>query len=108
MSGSVRDRVERHAAALESAAAAMEAQGVGLHPTRGHVHVARHLAADLRAAAARGQVAHEFPSPASLHAAAAIDGGMVEGALRRVFSNTTIASMEAAGFRPDVRQNLGD
>lgn len=63
-------KVEPHATALESCAAAMEADGVGLDPTRGHVAVLRRMASGMRAEAAVGKIPHiwrdhDYPSWAS-------------------------------------------
>ena len=69
-SASVRAMVEPHCAALESCAAAMEAAGVGTHPSMGHVHVLRRMSDGMRAEAAMGKVPHiwrdhDYPLSAS-------------------------------------------
>ena len=65
-----REWVEPHCAALESCAAAMEAAGVGTHPSMGHVHVLRRMSDGMRAEAAMGKVPHiwrdhDYPLSAS-------------------------------------------
>jgi len=72
---SVADKVKEHADALKTCAAGMEAAGVGAHPTRGHVHVLRHMADNLMAEAHQGRISAEYHAPgmyasASLNAAA--------------------------------------
>jgi hypothetical protein len=52
--------VEPHAKALEACADGMEAAGIGNHPERGHVALARKMAKHLRASAAMGQLPHIF------------------------------------------------
>lgn len=52
--------VEPHAKALEACADGMEAAGIGNHPTRGHVAIARNMAKTMRASAAMGQLPHVF------------------------------------------------
>ena len=66
---SVADKVEVHAKALKDCATGMEAAGVGAHPTRGHVHVLRHMADNLMAEAHQGKIAAEYHAP-SMYAAA--------------------------------------
>ncbi len=53
-------KVEPHAAGLESCAASMEAAGIGLHPTGGHVQTLKRMASAMRADAATGKVPHIF------------------------------------------------
>ena len=53
-------KVEKHAAELEKAADHMDAAGIGGHPTRGHAMVARNMASDIRAKAARGEMPAVF------------------------------------------------
>lgn len=60
---SVADKVSTHADALKNCAAGMEAAGVGAHPTRGHVHVLRHMADNLMAEAHQGKIAAEYHAP---------------------------------------------
>jgi hypothetical protein len=66
------ERVEPHAKRLEDAADRMEKDGLGGHPTRGHVAVLRGMAADMRADAAKGKMPHAYAD--SLYAAAAPKG----------------------------------
>ena len=56
-----------HAERLESLAAAMERDSIGLHPTRGHVVVLRHLAASLRGAAAHGIIPYTYNPAEAVH-----------------------------------------
>jgi hypothetical protein len=81
----VRDRVAPHATALRNCAAAMEASGMGLDSSRGHVKVLHHMAASMEADAAAGKVPHIFrdhdwdfraagdPKTAHVEAAPALD-----------------------------------
>ncbi|WP_241974640.1 hypothetical protein [Paraburkholderia sp. BL17N1] len=55
-----RDRVAPHATALRNCAAAMEASGIGLHSSQGHVKVLHHMAASMEADAAAGKLPHIF------------------------------------------------
>lgn len=55
-----RDKVKPHADALRGTAASMEAAGIGLHATRGHVNTLRHMAASMEADAAMGNVPHIY------------------------------------------------
>ena len=57
---STMDKVEPHAAALDSCAAAMDAAGVGGDATRGHAVVVRKMASSMRAEAAMGKIPHIF------------------------------------------------
>ena len=68
-----RAKVEPHAAALESCAAAMEKDGLGGHPTRGHVKACRAMAEHMRAEAAMGRLASEWPGFSGFQAAAEPD-----------------------------------
>jgi hypothetical protein len=52
----IREMVAPHVAALKSCAAAMEAAGIGVHASRGHVAALHHMAADMDAQAASGVV----------------------------------------------------
>jgi hypothetical protein len=50
------DKIEPHARTLESAADAMEKDGIGSVPVHGHASVLRHMAACMRADAAQGRM----------------------------------------------------
>jgi hypothetical protein len=63
-------KIEHHAAALETCAYGMEANGLGGHPTHGHVAVLRHMAACLRADAAHGKLPSVYRDADRLHATA--------------------------------------
>jgi hypothetical protein len=63
-------KVEPHAAALESCAAAMEKDGIGGHATNGHVKACRAMADHLRAQAAMGKLADAWPGFGGFYAAA--------------------------------------
>lgn len=56
----MRDRVAPHATALRNCAAAMEAAGIGLHSSRGHVKILHHMAASMEAEAAGGHLPHIY------------------------------------------------
>jgi hypothetical protein len=67
-------KVEPVASELENTADHMEAAGIGGHPTRGHAVLAREMAADIRANAAKGVLSAAFDrlySAADVHAASA-------------------------------------
>lgn len=56
----MRSRVATHTAALRNCAASMEAAGIGLHSTQGHVRVLHHMAASMEAEAAAGKLPHIY------------------------------------------------
>jgi hypothetical protein len=56
--------IEPHAAAIESCADAMEADGIGGDPNNGHAVVLRKMAGDLRSDAARGRLSGSFHASA--------------------------------------------
>jgi hypothetical protein len=58
------EKVEPHARTLESAADAMERDGIGGDLVHGHATVLRRMAASLRADAAAGRLAHSFHASA--------------------------------------------
>ena len=60
----------KHADALDKVADGMQAAGIGLHPTLGHVALLRRMAGAMRADAAGGKVPHEFSDRASMYAGA--------------------------------------
>jgi hypothetical protein len=60
MSGAIRTSIDGHARALEAAADGMEEDGIGLHPTQGHVSHLRRMAGSLRADAALGKTPYEY------------------------------------------------
>jgi hypothetical protein len=60
LAGPIIDQVQPHVVACNAAADAMEAAGVGNHPTRGHASAIRKVAAHLAAAAVSGQVPHIY------------------------------------------------
>ena len=64
------DKIEPHAVALESCAAAMETAGIGGHPRIGHVKACRAMADHLRASAAMGKLADAWPGFDGFHASA--------------------------------------
>lgn len=65
------ERAEAHASLLESIAAMMELDGIGMAPDRGHVHHLRRMAGTIRAQAILGRLAQSYsgerylPEPAS-------------------------------------------
>ena len=59
--------VEPHADALEKVGMAMEKDGIGGHPMRGHVKACYAMASHLRAAASKGELASEWPGYAGFH-----------------------------------------
>jgi len=61
-------KIEPHAAALESCAAAMEKDGIGGHHRTGHVKALRAMADHLRASAAMGKIADSWPGYEGFHA----------------------------------------
>ena len=103
------DKIEPHAAALESCAAAMDAAGIGGHPRMGHVKACRAMADHLRASAAMGKLADMWPGFDGFHAAAdqkvdqkadAGENTVVKALQDQVASLTTqIADLKAASSR---------
>ena len=83
-------KVEPVAIELERAADNMEAAGIGGHPTRGHAVLAREMAADIRANAAKGVLPSAFDrlyAAADVHAASGkvkVNAADVERALGSV------------------------
>lgn len=55
-----RDRIATHANALRACASGMEAAGIGLHGTHGHVAHLNRMAASMEAEAASGKVPHIY------------------------------------------------
>lgn len=56
----MRGKMKPHTDALRSCAASMEAAGIGLHATQGHVGVLNRMAASMDAEAASGKVPHVY------------------------------------------------
>lgn len=56
----MRERVAPHSTALRNCAAAMEAAGIGLHSSQGHVRFLHHMAASMDADAAQGKLPHIY------------------------------------------------
>lgn len=54
------DKVAKHADALDKIAGDMQADGIGLHATRGHAMMLKSMASAMRADAANGKVPHEY------------------------------------------------
>jgi hypothetical protein len=118
MSEAVRARVERHAQALDDVGAAMTADGIGGHNMRGHVVMAKKMAAGLRAQAATGALPFDYrgdgmyaaavtapdtapiPLVALHHLRAA---GLDLGASDTIHSSDLDASLAAAGTEPANR-----
>ena len=61
-------RVEPHAAALETCAAAMEQEGIGVASPHGHVHHLHRMAAAMRADAAQGRLPSSYHESGSYYA----------------------------------------
>lgn len=75
---STMEKVEPHAAALESCAAAMETAGIGCDAQHGHVMRVRKMASGMRAAAAQGQIPHIFRDHDSYYAGTETRAAVVE------------------------------
>ena len=54
------DKVKPHADRLRACAAAMEADGIGTHPTNGHANVLRHMAAKMEGESLLGTLPHIY------------------------------------------------
>jgi hypothetical protein len=81
-------KVEPHARTLESAADAMERDGIGGVPVHGHAAVLRHIASCMRADAAMGRM------PSSYHG---IGSGLSAAAEPAKLHPATVAILEAFG-----------
>ena len=110
-------KVEPHAAALESCAAAMEKDGIGGHARMGHVRACRAMADHLRASAAMGNLADSWPGFDGFHAAAQkseakpeVESPEVKALKDQVASlTTTVTDMKAAATKqtaPAERKTL--
>ncbi len=91
-------KVEPVASELEKAADNMEAAGIGGHPTRGHVAIAREMAADIRANAAKGVLPSAFDQ---LYAAA--DVHAASGRVKVSAADVEQALGSVAGFSAPLR-----
>jgi hypothetical protein len=89
-------KVEKHAGALEQLASAMEADGIGGNPSRGHAAVLRNMAGDLRSQAALGRMPSTFDA---FHAAA--DQGDESGALRALRQGGALTLLQAVNAAAD-------
>jgi hypothetical protein len=67
-------RAETHAALLETAAALLEADGIGLDPDQGHVTHLRRMAGSIRAQAAIGRLAQRYGTDRYLPEPPAVPG----------------------------------
>lgn len=109
-----RDRVAPHATALRNCAAAMEASGIGLHSSQGHVKVLHHMAASMEADAAAGKVPHIFrdhdwgfsasgePHKPAVEAAPALDANnpVIKGITDTLAGlGTQLSDLKAAAFK---------
>ena len=107
------DRVKPHVEALRSAAASMEAAGIGTHATQGHANVLRHMAASMEADAIKGNVPHVYTDHDYLNRRmeAGADTKSVEDAVTAAVAaavkplqdsldaaNTTVADLKASAF----------
>jgi hypothetical protein len=101
-------KVEPHAAALESCAAAMEKDGIGGHPRMGHVRACQAMADHLRASAAMGKVADAWPGFDGFHAAAEPAKPLVDEAKEKEIAalkdqvasmNTKLDDMKASAIK---------
>jgi hypothetical protein len=70
--GSVAPKVQPHADALKACAAAMERDGIGMHASRGHVAVLRHMADSMMAEAHQGKIPSEYSGPSMYHSTAQV------------------------------------
>jgi len=68
--GSVLHKVKKHSDTLRSCAAAMEADGIGMHNTGGHVHLLRRMADNMEAEASKGSLPSYYNSGSDFHASA--------------------------------------
>jgi|SRR5579871_4161773 len=60
LGGPIIEQVKPHVEACNACADAMEAAGIGTHPTKGHVQALRHVAAHLAASAVSGRLPHVY------------------------------------------------
>jgi hypothetical protein len=89
-------KVEKHAGALEQIASAMDADGIGGNPARGHATVLRNMAGDLRSQAALGRMPSTFDA---FHAAA--DQGDESPALQALRQGRSLTLLEAVNAAAD-------
>ncbi len=83
---SVADKVKEHADALKSCASGMEAAGIGADPTRGHVHILRHMADGLMAEAHQGRISAQYHPPSMYSSAASIDAAAMVDTKKEITS----------------------
>lgn len=121
------EKIKPHATALRNCAAAMEAAGIGLHSTSGHVTVLHHMAAHMEAAAARGETPyiyrdHDWTFRGSVDPHARPNGTLAEDPALKALDDkvsaattalealaTKITDLQAASFRaatPPDRKTL--
>jgi hypothetical protein len=96
-------KVEPVASELETTADHMEAAGIGGHPTRGHAVLAREMAADIRANAAKGVLTAAFDR--SMYAAADVHAA---SAHRSSAESVDMALSSVAGMNPNIRRAVVD
>lgn len=89
-------KVEKHAAALENIASAMEADGIGGDPARGHATVLRNMAGDLRSQGALGRMPSTFDT-----FRAAADQGDESPALQALRQGRPLTLLEAVNAAAD-------
>lgn len=115
LAGPIIDQVKPHVEACMAAADAMDAAGVGSHPTMGHSAHLRKIARHMAVEAATGKVPHIFTDhsyfDASPEAAAAKDKANAEAIAKAVeaavatlkaeleSANTTIKDLKASAFK---------
>lgn len=73
LTGPIVDQVKTHVDACNAAAAAMEAAGIGTHPTQGHAAVLRNVANHLAAEAVSGRTPHVYNEWGGAHVSAAAE-----------------------------------
>jgi hypothetical protein len=95
----IRDSIGLHADCLDADADALEAAGIGLHPTRGHVAILRRMSNSMRSDAAQGRNPYEWHDGAGVYASG--DPPEAPPLPRQVLD-----SLRAAGIDPDVKVSL--
>jgi hypothetical protein len=97
----IRDRVEPHAAAVDSCAASMEAAGIGggLH---GPVETLRHMAGCMRADAARGAVPSVYHGGSTFTAGAEKSQGNNGMPTDKIFRNASIFASDGSKFNLNI------
>lgn len=105
---SVLEKIKPHSKALRDAADGMEAAGIGMHNTRGHVHLLRKMADNMEAEASEGKIPHMYTGANDYYAGADTSAADIQAAAEKAKADRAAELKPLTDAIADINTKIGD